>query len=426
MPLFFGGSGNLSFSRENKGSRNFSSSFPHPMTNPYTKFSFTVTHRDAGSKARCGVLMTPHGEVETPNFIFCATRGAMKGVTMDQVRDTGAEIILANTYHLLLQPGPDVVETLGGLHDMVGWKGPMMTDSGGFQIFSLGHGTVADEIKGRRNQQGAKALRSISEEGATFRSYLDGSTHTLTPEISIATQQKLGADLIFTLDECTAFHDSREYTAKATARSHRWEKRSLDYFLAHNTQSQALYGIVQGGVYEDLRRESTQFVSENAFFGQAIGGSLGGDKAQMHDIVSLSCENLTQTRPTHLLGIGIVDDILHGVACGIDTFDCVHPTRIARHGCALVSTSISESAKDHINLKNSRFKEDRSPIDRTCTCYCCRNFSRGYLHHLFKANEMTGGQLLTIHNIAFMSNFLRSIRKSIQQNTFQSMLSAKA
>ncbi|HCJ11599.1 MAG: tRNA guanosine(34) transglycosylase Tgt [Verrucomicrobia bacterium GWF2_51_19] len=375
-------------------------------------FRFEVTHRDPHSKARCGRIHTPHGVIETPNFIFCATKGAIKGVAMEQVMANGAEIILSNTYHMLLQPGPDVVAAHGGLHKFLGWDGPMLTDSGGFQIFSLGHGGVANEIKGRGRANLPKTLLKITEEGALFRSYIDGSLHTLTPESSIEAQQKLGADLILVLDECTPFHSDRAYTAKSMRRSHRWEQRSLDYFRAHDDGRQALYGIVQGGIYEDLRKESGQFVAGNDFFGQAIGGSLGGTREQMHDIVEMVSRYIHPERPTHLLGIGGVADIENGVRNGIDTFDCVHPTRLARHGCALVPNDIGD---EHINLKNTRFKNDLAPIDSRCNCYCCRNFSRAYIHHLFKAKETTGGLLLTLHNIAFMSQVVRNIREQIKK-----------
>ena len=386
----------------------------------YKNFSFEITHRDSRTKARCGILKTPHGTIETPNFIFCATKGALKSVSTQEAKDAGAQIILSNTYHLYLQPTADIVALNGGLHKMLNWDGPMLTDSGGFQIFSLGCGSVANEIKGRRNlgENFNKTLLKITEDGAFFRSYIDGTKHCLTPEISIQTQRKLGADLILTFDECTPFHVEKSYTAKSMHRSHRWELRSLEEFKRTDNEKQALYGIVQGGIYDDLRKESAIFVSENDFFGQAIGGSLGGSKEQMHDIVAMACQYLSHERPTHLLGIGGFSDIWNGVSQGIDTFDCVHPTRLARHGGALLHPKNADG-KEFININNSRFKTDLAPIDSTCNCYCCRNFSRSYIQHLFKAKEMLGGQLLAIHNIAFMSRLVREIRESIRENRFE-------
>lgn len=384
----------------------------------YPGFNFDITHRCSSTKARCGIIQTPHGPVETPNFIFCATKAAMKAVTMKQVRDAGAGIVLSNTYHLHLNPGPDFVQKRGGLQKMTGWNGPMLTDSGGFQIFSLGHGGVAAEIKGRRSGKIPTTLQKITEEGARFRSYVDGRMHTLTPEISIQTQRALGADLILTLDECTPFHSDKSYTESSMLRSHRWEMRSLKEFQRTHDGSQALYGIVQGGVYPDLREQSGRFVAEQPFFGQAVGGSLGGDKSQMQDVVAIATEYLHPSRPTHLLGIGGISDLWNGVQYGIDTFDCVHPTRLARHAGALVYPSMGEG-RDHLNLLNARFKDDDSPIMEDCSCECCSQYSRAYLHYLFKAKEPVGGTLLSIHNIAFMSKLAAAIRKAIKEDKLE-------
>lgn len=383
----------------------------------YPNFSFTINHRDQNSKARTGVLMTPHGPLETPNFIFCATKGALKGVTTEQARAAGADIILSNTYHLFLQPGADLVQGMGGLHKMMNWNGPMLTDSGGFQIFSLGHGGVADEIKGRNRNQNQKTLLKIKEEGAYFRSYIDGRKHCLTPEISIDVQRKLGADLILVLDECTPFHTDKRYTRKSMEMSHRWGVRSLEEFKRGHDGRQALYGIVQGGIYPDLRQESATFVAEQPFFGQAVGGSLGGGKEQMREVVGIASEYLHPERPTHLLGIGGLVDIWNGVLYGIDTFDCVHPTRLARHGGALVRP-VENGGKEHINLKNGRYKDDHRPIDERLSSYAS-GFTRSYIHHLMKANEFLAGTLLTIHNIAFMTTMARALRESIKHGRFE-------
>lgn len=381
----------------------------------YPHFSFSIEKQDPSSKARTGLLKTPHGSIATPNFIFCATKGALKGVTMQQAKEAGVDIILSNTYHLMLQPGAEIVAKNGGLHKMMHWQGPMLTDSGGFQIFSLGHGGVAKEIKGRNRKNVPKTILRIEEKGATFKSYLDGSIHQLTPELSIEVQRKLGADLILVLDECTPFHANRDYTARSMELSHRWETRSLQAFEQTHDGSQALYGIVQGGIYPDLREISASFVANKPFFGQAIGGSLGGTKEQMHTVVEATCKLLNPMRPTHLLGIGGISDIWNGIEQGIDTFDCVHPTRLARHGGALVKPSLY-NGKEHINLKNTQYKEDTAPLDAEGKSYAS-HFSRSYLHHLLKAEPYLAGTLLTIHNLSFMADLAQAIRKAIFSNT---------
>jgi queuine tRNA-ribosyltransferase len=381
----------------------------------YPNFSFTISARDAASRARRGTLSTPHGALETPNFIFCGTKAAIKGLTIAQVREAGADFILANTYHLMIQPGADLVEKMGGLHKFTGWDGPMLTDSGGFQIFSMGHGSVADEIKGRRTTSGERqqSLLKITEEGAAFRSYVDGAKLFLSPETSIDIQRKLGADFILQLDECTAFHVDREYTARSMAMSHRWGDRSLAEFARKDDGRQAVYGIVQGGVYPDLREESSAYTRDRDFFGTAIGGSLGGNKEQMYEVVAMCMPHIHADRPVHLLGIGGIGDVFSGVRNGIDTFDCVSPTRIARHGWALAEGAPGE----RLNLRNARFREDPLPLDAKCTCYTCREFSRAYLHHLIKVGEMTGMALLSIHNIATMVRLMRDVRHGVETGT---------
>jgi queuine tRNA-ribosyltransferase len=393
---------------------------PVVIVSTFMDSAFDFSILAVNGSARCGRLKTPHGVVETPQFILCATRGAVKGVTTDQVRDAGATIILGNTYHLWLQPGPEIVERHGGLHRFLGWWGPMLTDSGGFQIFSLGYGGVVDEIKGIRSAVRPRSLLAVGEGGALFRSYIDGHHCLLTPERSVLIQQKLGADLILPLDECTPFHASRDETASAMCRSHRWALRGLMQFHSTYRPSQALYGIVQGGVYEDLRRESAEFVNGQPFFGTAIGGSLGGSKEQMDAVVRTTRRYLDPTRPVHLLGVGGLRDIVRGVNCGVDTFDCVHPTRIARHGCALYFDP--KRPREHINLKNRMYAADLSPLDDTCACATCRHYTRSYLHHLLKARESTAGQLLTIHNVRFMTEWMRRIREAIQSGCWKSFV----
>ncbi|MES2607545.1 MAG: tRNA guanosine(34) transglycosylase Tgt [Pseudomonadota bacterium] len=380
------------------------------------KFTYQETTTD---RARIGRLETPHGVVETPAFIFCATKAAIKSVTAEQMREAGTQIILSNTYHLMLQPGADVVAHHGGLQKFTGWRGPMLTDSGGFQIFSLGHGSIANEIKGRQNNQRPKTLLRITEEGARFKSYIDGSSWMLTPEESIRIQHKLGADMIVVLDECTPFHVEKTYTKDSMEMSHRWAKRCLTEFVNLNENGQQrLYGIIQGGVYEDLREQGCDFVNSQNFFGHAIGGSLGASKEQMYDVVNFTASKLDRARPIHLLGIGGIRDIFNGVRAGIDTFDCVHPTRLARHGGALVKpSSVEGNTKEHINLGNLRFRLDNNPIDPDCTCSTCKNYSRGYIHHLLKAREMIASTLISIHNIHFMNQLLTEIRKALVDST---------
>lgn len=389
-------------------------------------FDFVIEARDPESRARTGRLTTPHGTIETPNFIFCGTKASVKGVTPVQLREARTDIILSNTYHLMIQPGAEIVARMGGLHRFMGWDGPMLTDSGGFQIFSMGHGSVADEIKGRRNAgvetPRPPTLMKITEEGATFRSYLNGEKLFLSPEQSIDIQRKLGADLIVQLDECTPFHVDRDYTARSMAMSHRWGDRSLAEFrrgggLSANGLPQALYGIIQGGIYPDLRRESAEYTRDRDFFGTAVGGSLGAHKEQMYEVVSYCMPHVAPDRPVHLLGIGGIGDIFAGVRQGIDTFDCVSPTRVARHGWALVKGVPGE----RVNLRNARFREDPAPIDETCGCHTCRTYGRAYLHHLIRAQELLAITLVSIHNIFTMNRLMRDVRQAIRTGELDAM-----
>ena len=375
----------------------------------YPGFRFGVLAEDPGSRARVGRIDTPHGSLRTPAFIFCATKATVKAASVEDLEAANVDIILANTYHMLIQPGPDVVERMGGLHKFMGWDGPMLTDSGGFQIFSLGQGTEADEIKSSGARKQTKLLQKLTEEGATFRSPRDGSYHTLSPESSIQIQRKLGADLIVVLDECTPYHVDQAYTENSLALTKRWADRSLAEFERSHDGRQALYGVVQGGVYEALRRESAEFVSSRPFFGHAVGGCLGAQADQMYDVVRYSMEPLRRDRPVHLLGIGAIRDIWEGVEMGIDTFDCVTPTRIARHGWALSR----EAPSFRRNLKNAKFREDDAPLDEDCDCIACRRHSRAYIHHLLKANEILGLHLLTVHNIRYMTRLLATVRSAI-------------
>lgn len=383
-------------------------------------FKFTIRAESPTTRARTGYLETPHGPVNTPAMIFCATKGCFRGMTMEQARGTGAQIVLSNAYHLIVNPGPDAVAEMGGMHKMMNWHGPTMTDSGGYQIFSLQYGSVSNEVKGRRKTGFEKTLAKIDEKGAIFQSYKTGDVIHLTPELSIESQRKIGADLIYVLDECTPCHVSKEYTEMAMKRSQRWGLRSIEQFNRTKSSTgleQALYGIVQGGVYPDLRERSAQFTNDNDFFGNAIGGSLGKDQAEMISVVRNTAKFLFKERPIHLLGIGGIRDIWNGVASGIDTFDCVHPIRIARHGAALYAPD-DPNAREHMNLKNARFRTDERPIVEGCDCYTCRTFSRRYLNYLINAKEPLFGTLIAIHNMTFLANVMKTIRAAIKNGTF--------
>ncbi len=385
-----------------------------------SNFSWKIYKSLSSSRARIGKIITPHGVINTPAFIFCATKGALKSLSTKLAEENNAQIILSNTYHLMLQPGSDLIAKHGGLHKFLNWNGPMLTDSGGFQIFSLGHGSVADEIKGKTNTKRKMTLLNINEEGSLFKSYLDGSFKLLSPEKSIGIQRDLGADLILVFDECTPFHVDKTYTERSMQRSHRWAIRSLNYFNSHmkykpsygSAGEQKLYGIVQGGIHDDLREESVDFnLNKINTFGIAIGGSLGSSKEEMYEVVNFTAPKLGNKHPVHLLGIGDPRDIWKLVKSGIDTFDCVSPTRLARHGTVLIKGPLGKK-----NIKNNKFSDDLSPIDSNCSCTTCKNYSTAYLHHLFKAGELLGLQLITAHNIYFMNQLMQTIRKSIEND----------
>lgn len=383
----------------------------------YPGLSFDILHRDPANRARVARLTTPHGVIETPNYIFCGTKAALKALTPAQAREAGADIILSNTYHMLLQPGEELVQRMGGLHKFMQWDGPMLTDSGGFQVFSLGHGSVADEIKGRNKSFENTALLEISEQGAVFRSHIDGRKVHLSPERAMQIQRALGADLLMQFDECTPYHTTQEYTARSMAMSMRWGDRSLAEFARTHDGSQAVYGIVQGGVYEDLRRESAQYTADRPFFGTAIGGCLGGTDEEMHGVVAWSVPHIHPTRPVHFLGIGRMRDVFRFVRLGIDTFDCVIPTRLARHGNAFLQGAPGET----INLKNARFRNDPEPLDPRNDIPASRDFSKAYIHHLFRANEILGLQILAQHNVATLCRMMREIRVAIKTGTLDAV-----
>lgn len=376
----------------------------------YPNFNFEITAKDRASNARLGRLTTPHGTIETPNYIFCGTRATVKALTPDQLKEAQTDIILANTYHLLIQPGADLVAKMGGLHKFMRWDGPLLTDSGGFQVFSLGReGSVTDEIKGRNKQHRNKSLLEITEEGATFRSYTDGAKIKLTPESSMEIQRKLGADLLMQFDECTSYNDTRDYTARSMEMSMRWGDRCLKEFARHDNGAQALYGIVQGGVHEDLRRTSAEYTKDRPFFGTALGGCLGGTDEEMEGIVNWSMPFVHPDRPVHFLGIGRIRDVFKFIRLGIDTFDCVIPTRLARHGNAFVKGVPGET----INLLNARYRNDETPLDEAQDIPASAGFSRAYIHHLLRSEEILGLQILAQHNVATINRLMREIRAAI-------------
>ncbi len=375
---------------------------------------FTVSAQADGSLARSGTLSLAHGQVRTPAFVPLATRGAVKALETHEVGALGYEMLLGNTYHLMLAPGEEMVQAFGGLGELMRWDGPVITDSGGFQVFSMGHGGVADEIKGRGRSEGDGAVLSIGEDGVRFRSYVDGQERFLGPERSMEVQAALGSDIALVFDECTPFHVSREYTARSAERTHRWLERCLRWHADNGPDGQAVYGIVQGGVEPDLRRESAQAVAASDCDGVAIGGSLGQDKAQMYEVVSWTTEELQRHapgRPRHLLGIGDVDDLIAGVEMGIDTFDCAMPTRLGRHGVALVP---DPAGRWRVDLVKGRWSGSHDPILERCPCPACsRGYTRGYLHYLLRAHELTAVRLLTLHNLSFIARLMADLREAI-------------
>jgi queuine tRNA-ribosyltransferase len=381
--------------------------------------TLTIEAREDACNARAGRLHTAHGDVRTPAFVPLATKATIKGLLPIEVSALGYDMVLGNTFHLMLNPGVELIERLGGLHRFMDWDRPILTDSGGFQVFSLGHGTVADEIKGRARHGFAAerqgAILSIEEHGVRFRSYTDGRERLLSPEDSMAVQSSLRSDIALCFDECTPFHVDRDYTARSTERTHRWLERCLRWHAEHGPQDQLVYGIVQGGVYEDLRRSSAQTVAASGCDGIAIGGSLGAEKAQMHEVVSYAVSELggehEQRLPRHLLGIGEIDDLIRGVELGIDTFDCAIPTRLGRHGTALVP---EPESRWRVDLKKAVWRTCEQPLMEGCPCpACARGLSRAYLSYLARSGELTGMRLLTHHNLAFVAGLMAELREAI-------------
>lgn len=410
---------------------------------------FRIKKKSKKSRARLGVLSTVHGDIETPAFIPVATRAAVKGLTVEQLNNLNIQAVLCNAYHLYLRPGDQLIKKNGGLHQFMNWPKPIFTDSGGYQVFSLGAGLkegvgkignrsdeqfienqtnssrsstasleknrIKETFKIQGTGESSKPSVFITEDGVEFRSHIDGSRHFLTPEKSIQIQKNLGADIIFAFDECTSPLHPYEYVKKAMKRTHRWAERSLNEFKKRakkleikNKKSgrQFLLGIVQGGEFEDLRKTSAKFIGQMDFDGFGIGGSFGGYEKGITDALDWTISLLPEEKPVHLLGIGRVEDIYRSVAKGIDTFDCVIPTRLGRHGGAMLK-------KETLNLKSGKFLKDFGSIDKKCFCFTCQNHSRAYLSHLFRSGEILGATLATTHNLYFMEELMKEIRKKI-------------
>ncbi|MGC9360612.1 MAG: tRNA guanosine(34) transglycosylase Tgt [Anaerolineae bacterium] len=351
---------------------------------------FELIHVDANTGARAGILHTPHGDVPTPVYCPVGTQATVKSLDPRDLRDLDTPMILGNTYHLYLRPGVDTIERLGGLHAFMAWDGPILTDSGGFQVFSL------------------KDLRSVDDDGVTFRSHIDGSEHRFTPERVVRIQERLGSDIAMALDEC-AIPDDYDYNVEALRRTHLWAERCLQ---AHTREDQALFGIVQGGIFEDLRTESATYLASLDFPGYAIGGlSVGESKSEMHRMLGILDPLLPAAKPRYLMGVGSPEDIVQCVGLGIDMFDCVLATRLARNGAVF-------TPEGRLNLRNAQFREDPLPIQQDCACYTCRTFSRGYLRHLVVSKEILGARLNTIHNLAFMRELTRTARRAILEDRY--------
>lgn len=370
-----------------------------------TSFRFELIHKSKKSRARVSRIHTPHGIIDTPNFVAVGTNGTIKALDNVAVSEIGLQLMFCNTYHLMLQPGSETIRQAGGLHQFINRKLPIITDSGGFQVFSLAYGSVADELKSRGTKKASGSVLKINEDGVLFRSYRDGQRILLTPESSIKAQKDLGADIIIPFDELPPYHIPLDSLEKSLERTHRWEKRSLDEHLK-NPGAQAMYAVIHGGVNLELRHLSCAYLADLPFDGFAIGGSMGKTKEEMHTLLTDLMPKIPEDRPNHLLGIGDLPSIERNVALGIDTFDSSYPTRAARHGMLL-------TFEGPLNVTKSENAKKFVPVEKDCSCPCCKQFSLAYLHHLFKANELTGLSLATAHNLHFIVELMQRTRKQI-------------
>ncbi|MFC1845535.1 tRNA guanosine(34) transglycosylase Tgt [Candidatus Dependentiae bacterium] len=369
------------------------------------RFKFELIHQSNKSRARVGRIHTPHGIIDTPNFVAVGTNATLKAVDSHMINDIDLQLMFCNTYHLMLQPGAATVAKAGGLHKFTNRNKPIITDSGGFQVFSLAYGTVNDELKSKGKKKHDGSVLKITEEGVLFRSYRDGNKMLLTPESSVQAQKQLGADIIIPFDELPPYHIDKRALTRSVHRTHRWEKRSLDTHL-QNRNNQAMYAVIHGGVDKQLRTLSCNYLTSLDFDGFAIGGSLGKTREQMFDLLKFTMPLLPETKPNHLLGIGDLQSLQTSIELGVDTFDSSHPTRCARHGLLFTS----QGNKKIMHASN---KENFRPIDENCPCMVCQQYTLAYLHHLYKAKEMTGYTLATIHNLQFMVDLMARYREQI-------------
>lgn len=400
-------------------------------------FQFEIIAKDAKSSARAGLIHTAHGKIETPAFVAVGTRATVRSLTPEDLKEIGAQLLFGNTYHLHLRPGEDLVQEFGGLGEFMKWEGPTITDSGGFQVFSLGQKKFVAFDPGNhvlnnaeKDEEDAQLVK-IKDDGVEFRSHLDGSKHFFTPEESIQIQKKLGADIILCFDECAPYPSTHEYTKEAMDRTHRWAVRSLKEHKSTSEvlrsdssdgEFQALYGIIQGGVYKDLREESAKFISSLDFDGIAIGGvSVGESKEKMRKALEWVTPHLPDKKPRHLLGIGEIDDIFAAVEWGMDTFDCVIPTRFGRYGIIFVQPSESDGKPYRIDINKVRYEKDQGPLSKECKCSVCKTFTRAYAHHLFRVKELLAYRLASYHNMYFIVHLVKEIRQAIAEGTFQSL-----
>ncbi|KPK32106.1 MAG: queuine tRNA-ribosyltransferase [Chlamydiae bacterium SM23_39] len=373
-------------------------------------FSFKILHKSKKSKARVGKIYTPHGIVDTPNFVGVATNGTIKALDNKILEDLGMQLIFCNTYHLMIHPGEDIIAKAGGLHKFINRNLPIITDSGGFQVFSLLYGTVFDELKKKGKKRSDKLVLKIEEEGVLFRSYRDGKKILLTPEKSIQIQKALHSDIIIPLDELPPYYLKEKNLKKSFERTHRWEKRSLDEHIK-NKKGQAIYGVIHGGIDKELRKKSCNILQDFPFDGFAIGGSIGKNKKEMVDIVKHTVKYLPEEYPKHLLGIGDSVSFEKIIPLGIDTFDSSYPTKAARHALLF-------KKEKNIKISKKKYSYIYKPIDERCNCFTCKNYTLAYMHHLFKTRELVFYSLATIHNIFFMINLMKEYREKILKGIF--------
>lgn len=376
------------------------------MNKPY--FYFELIHQSKKSRARVGKIHTPHGIIETPNFVPVGTNATAKALDSQLLEKLDVQLMFCNTYHLLLHPGTEIVRQAGGLHRFINRKKPIITDSGGFQVFSLMYGTVQNELKSKGKKRESNAVLKIDEEGVLFRSYRDGTEILLTPETSVQAQKDLGADIIIPFDELPGYHTSAAMLRRSLERTHRWEERSLKEHQK-NLSQQAMYAVIHGGIDDELRKASCQFLTDLSFDGFAIGGSLGKTRDQMLNMLKNMMGYLPPDKPNHLLGIGDLPSLQPSIELGIDTFDSSHPTRCARHGLLFTQQGM-------LKILNERYRNDFSPLDPACSCYTCQHYSRAYIRHLFKAHELTVYYLTSLHNVHFMMRLMRQFRHDILEN----------